>query len=343
MTKQKNSDKIYNDYIIHHKQLIFNCFLDDDKKIFLWHIMESSERKGYNFMKKTIFRGAATALITPFKDGKIDYESFGRLIDFQINGGIDALVVCGTTGEPSTLDDGEHIAAMEFCIRHTNGRVPVICGTGSNDTAYAIDLSQRACDMGADALLMVTPYYNKTSQRGLVKHFNAVADKVDKPIIVYNVPGRTGLNIKPETYAELAKHPNIAAFKEAGGDMSAIAHTMSLCGDEVALYSGNDDQIVPIMALGGQGVISVLSNLVPKDVHDICALFEVGKTKESLKLQLKYHDLIAALFCEVNPIPVKAAMALMGYCNGELRLPLCEMEEKNHEKLVSAMKEQGII
>ncbi|MBE6689040.1 MAG: 4-hydroxy-tetrahydrodipicolinate synthase [Ruminococcaceae bacterium] len=294
-------------------------------------------------MKKTVFRGAATALITPFKDGKIDYESFGRLIDFQIDGGIDALVVCGTTGEPSTLDDAEHINAMEYCIQRTAGRVPVLCGTGSNDTAYAISLSKRACEMGADALLMVTPYYNKTSQRGLVKHFNAVADSVDKPIIVYNVPGRTGLCIKPETYAELAKHPNIVAFKEAGGDMSAIAHTMALCGDELTLYSGNDDQIVPIMSLGGSGVISVLSNLIPREVHNICALFEQGKTKESLKLQLKYHDLISALFCEVNPIPVKAAMALMGYCNGELRLPLCEMEEKNAAKLASIMKELGII
>ncbi|MBQ9922807.1 MAG: 4-hydroxy-tetrahydrodipicolinate synthase [Clostridia bacterium] len=294
-------------------------------------------------MKKTVFRGAATALITPFKDGKVDYESFARLIDFQINGGIDALVVCGTTGEPSTLDDNEHMQVMEFCIKHTAGRVPVLCGTGSNDTAYAISLSKRACEIGADALLMVTPYYNKTTQRGLVKHFNAVADSVDKPIIVYNVPSRTGLCIKPETYAELAKHPNIAGFKEAGGDMSAIAHTMALCGDEVALYSGNDDQIVPVMSLGGQGVISVLSNLVPKDVHDICALFEQGKTKESLKLQLKYHDLISALFCEVNPIPVKAAMQLMGYCNGELRLPLCEMEEKNFAKLEKIMKDMGII
>ncbi len=294
-------------------------------------------------MKKTVFTGAATALITPFKDGKIDYESFGRLIDFQINGGIDALVVCGTTGEPSTLDDSEHIAAMEYCINRTAGRVPVLCGTGSNDTAYAVSLSKRACEMGADALLMVTPYYNKTTQRGLVKHFNAVADSVDKPIIVYNVPSRTGLCIKPETYAELAKHPNIVAFKEAGGDMSAIAHTMALCGDELTLYSGNDDQIVPVMSLGGKGVISVLSNLIPGDVHKICALFEEGKTKESLKLQLKYHDLISALFCEVNPIPVKAAMALMGYCNGELRLPLCEMEEKNLNKLSSIMKELAII
>lgn len=294
-------------------------------------------------MKKIVFRGAATALITPFKDSKVDYESFARLIDYQINGGIDALVVCGTTGEPSTLDDNEHLSAMEFCINHTAGRVPVLCGTGSNDTAYAVSLSKKACEMGADALLMVTPYYNKTTQKGLIKHFNTVAESVDKPIIVYNVPGRTGLNIKPETYAELAKHPNIVGIKEAGGDVSAIAHTMALCGDDIALYSGNDDQIVPLMSLGAEGVISVLSNLVPGDVHKICELFDQGKTKESLKLQLKYHELISALFCEVNPIPVKAAMALMGYCSGEMRLPLCEMEDKNHQRLEKAMKELGII
>ncbi|MBQ9941285.1 MAG: 4-hydroxy-tetrahydrodipicolinate synthase [Clostridia bacterium] len=294
-------------------------------------------------MKKPVFRGAATALITPFKDGKVDYESFARLIDFQINGGIDALVVCGTTGEPSTLNDQEHMDVMEFCIKHTAGRVPVLCGTGSNDTEYAVSLSKRACEIGADALLMVTPYYNKTTQRGLVKHFYKVADNVDKPIIVYNVPSRTGLCIKPETYAELAKHPNISGIKEAGGDMSAIAHTMALCGDQINLYSGNDDQIVPVMSLGGQGVISVLSHLIPKQVHDICELYDKGQTKESLKLQLKYHELISALFCEVNPIPVKAAMQIMGYCNGELRLPLYEIEEKNYEKLKSIMKELNII
>ncbi len=305
--------------------------------------MTLSERKGYKIMKKTVFSGAATALITPMKDGKVDYESFGRLIDFQINGGIDALVVCGTTGEPSTLTNEEHLEAMEFCIKRTAGRVPVLCGTGSNDTAFALEMSQYICKKGADALLMVTPYYNKTSQRGLIKHFYTIADGVDKPIIVYNVPSRTGLCIKPETYAELAKHPNIVGIKEAGGDMSAIAHTMALCGDEISLYSGNDDQIVPIMSLGGRGVISVLSNLVPGEIHKICALFDEGKIKESLKLQLKYHDLISALFCEVNPIPVKAAMALMGYCNGELRLPLCEMEEKNHARLSAIMKEMGII
>lgn len=294
-------------------------------------------------MKKTVFHGAATALITPFKDGKVDYESFGRIIDFQIEGGIDALVVCGTTGEASALDDAEHMEVMKYCIQRTAGRVPVICGTGSNDTAYAVSLSERACKIGADALLMVTPYYNKTTQRGLVQHFFAVADNVDKPIIVYNVPSRTGLNIKPETYAELSKHKNIVGFKEAGGDMSSIAHTMALCGDDMDLYSGNDDQIVPVMSLGGKGVISVLSNLVPRQTHEICELFEQGKTKESLKLQLEYHDLISALFCEVNPIPVKAAMELMGFCSSELRLPLYEMEDKNRAKLESIMKQIGII
>lgn len=289
-------------------------------------------------MKKTIFTGAATAIITPFKDGKIDYKSFSDIIEMQITGGIDAIVVCGTTGEGSTLSDEEHREVTSYCIEKVNKRVPVIAGTGSNDTAYAIELSKFAEDEGADGLLLVTPYYNKTSQNGLIHHFNAVADSVNIPCLAYNVPSRTGVNILPTTYLELSKHENIVGFKEANGNISSMAKTMSLVGDELDMYSGDDDQIVPILSLGGKGVISVLSNVLPREAHNICSLFFEGKIKESRELQFKYLELIGALFCDVNPIPVKAAMAKLGYCSEELRLPLYPLDDQNRARLYKAME-----
>lgn len=294
-------------------------------------------------MKKTVFTGAATAIITPTNENGIDYELFGKLIDWQIAEGIDAIVVAGTTGEASTLTDDEHKGAIEFCVNKVAGRVPVIAGTGSNDTDYAIELSKFACKAGADALLLVTPYYNKATQKGLIASFTAVADVCDKPVILYNVPGRTGCNILPATAAELAKHENIVAIKEASGNISQIAQLAHLCGDSLDIYSGNDDQIVPIMSLGGKGVISVLSNLMPKVTSRICSAFLEGNVKESRELQLKLLPLVDALFCEVNPIPVKAAMAKMGYCENLLRLPLTPMEPQNAEKLYALMRENGII
>lgn len=293
--------------------------------------------------KDTIFTGAAVAIVTPFKNGKVDYPSLGKLIERQIASSTDAIVICGTTGESSTLTDEEHRECIKYCVEKTAGRVPVIAGTGSNDTDYAISLSKYACDVGADALLLVTPYYNKATPKGLIKSFTAVADAVNKPIILYNVPSRTGCGISLPVYKELAKHDRIVAAKEASGNISAIAELISECGESLDIYSGNDDQIVPILSLGGKGVISVLSNVVPKETHDICSLYFEGKVKESAALQLKYLKLINALFCEVNPIPVKTAMYLMGFCSDEMRLPLCEMEESNLSRLTAAMKEQGII
>lgn len=293
-------------------------------------------------MKNTVFTGAATALITPMKNGGVDYEKFAQLVEFQINSKIDALVVCGTTGESSTLTDEEHRELIRFCVEKTAGRVPVIAGTGSNDTEYAIDLSKFACEVGADAVLQVTPYYNKTTQKGLVKHFFAVADAINKPIILYNVPSRTGMNIAPQTYAELAKHENIVAAKEASGNISAVAEIRYACGDSLDIYSGNDDQIVPIMSLGGKGVISVLSNLLPFETHKICADYLDGNVKAASEAQIKYLPLINSLFCEVNPIPVKAAMSLMGYCTDEIRLPLCEISDSGKERLINDMKAAGI-
>ncbi len=293
--------------------------------------------------KKTIFEGAATALVTPLTENGIDYNAFGRLIDWQIDSGIDALVVCGTTGEASTLTDDEHRDAIAFAVKQTAGRVPVIAGTGSNDTGYALDLTRCACEAGADAMLVVTPYYNKATQKGLIKMFTTLADASDKPIILYNVPGRTGMNIEPSTYLALAEHPNISAIKEANGNISKIVETATLVGDKLDIYSGNDDQIVPIMACGGKGVISVLSNLLPGETSEICKAFMRGETAKSMQLQSKYLSLINALFCEVNPIPVKAAMSAMGYCENYLRLPLTTMEEANEAKLISIMKSHGII
>ena len=294
-------------------------------------------------MKNTIFKGVATALVTPMKEnGLIDFDNFGRLVDFQIEEGINALVVCGTTGEASTLTDEEHKELIKYCVERVNKRVPVIAGTGGNDTAYSISLSQYACKVGADACLCVTPYYNKTTQNGLVKMFTEIADNIDKPIILYNVPGRTGINIAPSTYEALADHKNIAAIKEANGDISKAVETMSKVSGKLDLYCGNDDQIVPFMSIGGMGVISVLSNLLPKETVKLCDLFFQGKVKESAEIQLKLKALIDALFCEVNPIPAKAAMSAMGYGENVLRSPLYPMEEANRQKLLKLMREQGL-
>ncbi len=293
-------------------------------------------------MKKVVFKGAATALITPFKDGKIDFEAYGKIIDFQIEQGIDALVSCGTTGEASTLSDAEQIAAIQFTVQRSAGRVPVIAGTGSNDSAHGLELSKGAANVGADALLVTTPYYNKTSQRGLIKLYNDLADSVDKPIILYNVPSRTGLNIEPATYAALAEHPNIVAIKEAGGNFSKIAETMHLVGDKLALYSGNDDQIAPMLGIGGIGVISVLSNLVPAQTSRMCHAFFEGNTAECTKMQLDYLPLINALFSDVNPIPVKEAMALLNACTREMRAPLLNMDDGALAKLKAVLEQYGI-
>lgn len=313
--------------------------VDRNKSVFFYvkRIMERGKT-----MKKTVFEGAGTALITPMKDGKIDFDKFALLIEDQIKNKIDALVVCGTTGESATLNDAEHKELIEFCVKQTNKRVPVIAGTGSNDTNYAIQLSAHACEMGVDGLLLVTPYYNKTTQRGVVAHFNAIADVVDKPMIVYNVPSRTGLNMLPATYKELSYHENIVAVKEANADLASVAETIHLCGDDLKVISGNDDEIVPIMALGGTGVISVLSNLLPYETHKMCKDMFDGNYKEAAAAQLKYIPLIKALFCETNPIPAKAAMAKMGFCESDLRLPLVEISDANAEKLYKTMREAGI-
>ena len=294
-------------------------------------------------MKTTVFTGAATAIITPFKNGNIDYESFKKLIEWQIAEGIDAIVVCGTTGEGSTLTDEEHREAIKFCVDCVGGRVPVIAGTGSNDTAYAIDLTKFACEAGADAMLVVTPYYNKATQRGLYECFTAIADASTKPVILYNVPSRTGCNLLPATAAKLADHPNIVAIKEACGNISQIAELAAAVGDKMDIYSGNDDQIVPIMSLGGKGVISVLSNLMPKATSEMCKKFASGDVKGAAKMQLDLLALTNALFCEVNPIPVKAAMAAMGFCEDFLRMPLTPMEDANKAKLFALMRAEGLI
>lgn len=293
-------------------------------------------------MKKTVFTGAASAIITPLTKDGIDYDKFRALTEWQIAEGIDAIVVCGTTGESSTLTDEEHREAIKFMVDTVAGRVPVIAGTGSNDTAYACELTEYACAVGADAVLTVTPYYNKATQKGLVRSFTEIADHSTKPVILYNVPSRTGVNILPATCDALADHPNICAIKEASGNISQIAETAALTKGRLDIYSGNDDQTVPIMALGGKGVISVVSNLLPKETAEMCSRFFSGDLAGSTEIQLKLLPLINALFCEVNPIPVKAAMAAMGYCENYLRLPLTEMEEANRQKLLNLMREQGI-
>ena len=293
--------------------------------------------------KNPIFKGAATALITPTTPEGVDYEAFGKLIDWQIEQGIDALVIAGTTGEGSTLNDAEHKEVLRYAIERIAGRVPAIAGTGSNDTAYAIAMSQYACELGYDGLLVVTPYYNKATQGGLIQSFTAIADASTKPLILYNVPSRTGCNIEPATAAALAQHPNIAAIKEASGNISQVAAIANLVGENMDIYSGNDDQIVPLLSLGGSGVISVLSNLIPKQTSQMCHKFFEGDVRGSLELQLHYLDLANVLFCEVNPIPVKAAMAAMGFCENYLRLPLTPIEKAHEEKLLAIMGNHGLI
>jgi 4-hydroxy-tetrahydrodipicolinate synthase len=293
-------------------------------------------------MKNTVFTGAATAIVTPLTEEGVDYASFADLIEWQISEGIDALVIAGTTGEGSTLTDEEHRAVLKFASEQIRGRVPVIAGTGSNDTAYAIDLTKYACEVGCDAMLLVTPYYNKATQKGLITSFRAIADASSKPCILYNVPSRTGCNLLPPAAAVLAEHPNIVGVKEASGNISQIAETAALCGDKLDIYSGNDDQIVPILSLGGLGVISVLSNLLPRETSLMCHKFLDGDVKGAREMQLKYLPLVSALFSEVNPIPVKAAMARMGFGKNCLRLPLTPMEEEHEEKLVAEMRKAGI-
>ena len=295
-------------------------------------------------MKNPIFTGAGVAIITPFTaDGKVNEKVLAEIIEYQISHSTDAIVICGTTGESATLDHNEHTQAIKVAVDVTAGRIPVIAGTGSNDTAYALKLSNDAEKLGVDGLLMVTPYYNKASQEGLIKHFNYVADRVSTPIILYNVPSRTGCEIKPETYAELAKHKMIYAAKEATGNLSSIAKTISLVPEDFAIYSGNDDQITPIISLGGKGVISVLSNILPQVAHDIAQTALDGDFKKSAELQLKYLELCNAMFMDVNPIPVKAAMRLMGIDVGPLRLPLCDMTPANTEKLKSVLQKYELI
>ena len=289
-----------------------------------------------------IFRGIATALITPLTADGIDYAQFGKLIDWQIDQGINALVICGTTGESSTLSDAEHRRAIAFACERVNGRVPVIAGTGSNETAYAVELTKSACADGADAVLVVTPYYNKTTQNGLVAMYNTIADASTKPVILYNVPSRTGIGIQPETYVKLAQHPNIAAIKEANSDISKIVETFALVGDQLDIYSGNDDQIVPILSMGGQGCISVLSNVVPKETVAITDQFFAGNVAEAARLQCQFMPLIRSLFCESNPIPVQAAMSALGFCENYLRLPLVPMEQDHYETMLQRMRELGL-
>ena len=293
--------------------------------------------------EKPIFRGVATALITPMNAQGVDYDALGRLIDWQCEQGINAIVIAGTTGEGSTLNDADHKAVVKFAIERIAGRCVSIAATGSNDTAYAVQLSKYCCDAGADALLVVTPYYNKTTQGGLVKMYETIADASSKPIILYNVPSRTGINIEPETYEKLSYHPMIQGIKEANSNISKIVHTAQLIGDRMDIFSGNDDQIVPILSMGGQGVISVLSNPMPKQTMEICNRFFAGDIKGAAELQCKYLPLINALFCETNPIPVKAAMSAMGFCENYLRLPLVPMEEAHWLKLKALMKEERLI
>ena len=294
-------------------------------------------------MKKTsIFEGAATAVITPLTEKGVDYAAFEKLLKWQVAQGIDALVICGTTGEGSTLSDEEHRQVLKFAMDTVGGQVPLIAGTGSNDCAYAIDLTKYACEIGYDAMLVVSPYYNKTTQKGLVAMFTAIADASTKPIILYNVPSRTGVNIEPATYAKLAEHPMIWAIKEANGNISKIVETAALVGDKLDIYSGNDDQIVPILACGGKGVISVLSNVVPAETSLMCKKFFQGNVAGAMEMQKKYLPLTNALFCEVNPIPVKAAMAAMGYCENYLRLPLIPMEEAHEQMLLGCMRDVGV-
>lgn len=294
--------------------------------------------------KPIIFEGSGIAILTPFTEDKtkVDFDKFEKLINYQIDNGTDAIIVCGTTGEGSTLSNEEHIEAVKFCVDVVNKRVPVIAGTGSNDTEYGVQLSNECEKVGVDGLLMVTPYYNKTSQRGLIAHYNYIADRVSAPIILYNVPSRTGVNILPETYAALAEHERIVAAKEATGNISQIGKTAALCGDRLTIYSGNDDEIVPILSLGGRGVISVMAHVIPRETHDMVIKYLNGDAEGSRKLQLEYMDLAGAMFCDVNPIPVKEAMKIFGMDMGDCRLPLLEMTDDKKAFLRSVMAKHGL-
>lgn len=290
-------------------------------------------------MKKTIFTGSGVALVTPMnKEGSIDYDVLKELIEFHVSNGTDAIVACGTTGESPVISDDEHRELIQFIVKQVNKRIPVVAGAGSNNTHHAAELACSAQEMGADALLVVTPYYNKTSQKGLIQHYTYIADRVDLPIIAYNVPSRTSCNIAPATYLELSKHPNIVAAKEANGDISALAKTISLCGDNLDIYSGNDNQTVPILAIGGKGVISVLANIVPGVMHKICKDYFEGNYQSSLDAFLKYIELMDALFMDVNPVPVKAAMEMLDFNSGECRLPLTSMTASDTAKLSAVLK-----
>ena len=294
-------------------------------------------------MSKTLpFTGSGVAIVTPFDGNKTNYDALGELIDWQVENGTDAIIICGTTGEASTMPDEEHLAAIEYTVKRVNGRVPVIAGTGSNETAHAVELSKKAEALGADGLLQVTPYYNKTTQKGLIEHFSAIANAVSIPIILYNVPGRTGMNISIPVLKELAKLDNVVAIKEASGNMS---YTAKIAAEvpELYIYSGNDDMIVPVMSLGGKGVISVLANVAPKETHELCKAYLDGDCQKATKMQLEYIDLINDLFIEVNPIPVKTALNLMGKNAGNLRLPLVDMEDANKNKLEASMKKHNLI
>lgn len=295
-------------------------------------------------MKNTIFTGAGIAIVTPFyDDGSINYDRLGEMIDHQIENHTDAIIICGTTGEASTMTDDEHLECIKFAVKRTAGRVPVIAGTGSNDTKYAVELSKEAEAAGADALLLVTPYYNKTTQKGLILHFNTIANAVNIPIVLYNIPGRTGMNMEVSTVKELAKHKNIVALKEASGNISYVAKLIAECGDNIDIYSGNDDMIVPVMSLGGKGVISVLSHILPKETHDIVQLCLDNDFAKATEMQIKYLDLINALFIEVNPIPVKEALNMTDWNVGPCRLPLCEMSNEHKSALRAALAKHGLI
>ena len=293
----------------------------------------------------SIFKGAGVAIITPFKEnGDVNFDEFGKLIEMQIEGGTDAIIVCGTTGEASTMNDDEHLATIKYCIDKVAGRIPVVAGTGSNSTKEAVNLSKKAAELGADGLLCVTPYYNKATQEGLYQYYKAISDAVDIPIIMYNVPGRTSTNIQPETAVRIAKEvENVVAIKEVSGNIAQVAKLASLADGCLDIYSGNDDQVLPLMSLGGIGVISVWSNVAPKQVHDMTTAFLNGVVETARKLQLDAIDLIGALFCEVNPIPVKAGVNMLGYNAGSLRAPLTEMTDAGKERLRKAMEDYGIL
>ncbi len=295
-------------------------------------------------MKKKVFKGSGVALVTPMhSDGSVNFEVLGEILEFQIKNKTDAIIICGTTGESATMSDEERAAVIDFAVKKVAGRVPIIAGTGSNSTEHALTMSKKAQELGADAILVVTPYYNKTSQRGLIRHYSYIADNVDLPMILYNVPSRTGISIGPETYAELAKHPNIVATKEANGDLSAIAKTIALCGDDLGVYSGNDDQTIPILSVGGLGVISVFANVCPYESYKISEKFFAGAINAARELFLRSNELMEALFCDVNPIPVKEAMNQLGFSCGSCRLPLVPLSAENKDKLVTAMRKFGVV